>query len=118
MNLLLVVEIDDHHVTVLNGDTFEPIHRFKTRFALHCGPKYSPGGRFVYFASRDGWITTYDIYNLKVVAEVHAGINTRNPYAWVDVFFGPNKDAVHVIDKSTLEIVKTLPHHRVNRRPR
>lgn len=29
-------------------------------------------------------------------------------YAWVDVFFGPNKDAVHVIDKSTLEIVKTL----------
>ena len=29
-------------------------------------------------------------------------------YAWVDVFFGPNKDAVHVIDKRTLEIVKTL----------
>ena len=29
-------------------------------------------------------------------------------YAWVDVFFGPNKDAVHVIDKSSFEIVKTL----------
>jgi hypothetical protein len=29
-------------------------------------------------------------------------------YAWVDVFFGPNKDKVHVIDKQTLEIVKTL----------
>jgi hypothetical protein len=29
-------------------------------------------------------------------------------YAWVDVFFGPNRDAVHVIDKETLEIVKTL----------
>ena len=29
-------------------------------------------------------------------------------YAWVDVFFGPNKDKVHVIDKKTLEIVKTL----------
>lgn len=78
MNLFLVVEIGDHHVTVLNGDTFEPIHRFKTRFALHGGPKYSPDGRFVYFASRDGWITKYDIYNLKVVAEVRAGINTRN----------------------------------------
>ena len=26
----------------------------------------------------------------------------------VDVFFGPHKDVVHVIDKSTLEIVKTL----------
>ena len=29
-------------------------------------------------------------------------------YAWVDVFFGPDKDAVHVIDKQSLEIVKTL----------
>ncbi len=78
MNLFLVVELGDHHVTLLNGDTFEPIHRFKSRFALHGGPKYSPDGRFVYFASRDGWITKYDIYNLKVVAEVRAGINTRN----------------------------------------
>ncbi len=32
----------------------------------------------------------------------------NTPYAWVDVYFGPNKDAVHVIDKRTLEIVKTL----------
>jgi hypothetical protein len=26
----------------------------------------------------------------------------------VDVFFGPNKDVMHVIDKKTLAIVKTL----------
>jgi hypothetical protein len=32
----------------------------------------------------------------------------NTPYAWVDVFFGPNRDAVHVIDKNALEIVKTL----------
>ena len=32
----------------------------------------------------------------------------RSRYAWVDVFFGPDRDAVHVIDKSSLEIVKTL----------
>jgi hypothetical protein len=30
------------------------------------------------------------------------------PYAWVDVFSGPNKDAIHVIDKQSLEIVETL----------
>ncbi|WP_315983820.1 cytochrome D1 domain-containing protein [Aliamphritea spongicola] len=29
-------------------------------------------------------------------------------YAWVDVFVGPDKDVMHVIDKATLEIVKTL----------
>ena len=32
----------------------------------------------------------------------------NSPYAWVDVFFGPNREVVHVIDKSTLKIVKTL----------
>ena len=32
----------------------------------------------------------------------------NTPYAWVDVFFGPNKDKVHIIDKRTLEIVETL----------
>jgi hypothetical protein len=32
----------------------------------------------------------------------------NSPYAWVDVFLGPHRDAVHVIDKATLEIVRTL----------
>ncbi len=78
MNLFIVVELGDHHATLLDGDKFEPIHRFKTRFALHGGPKYSPDGRYVYFASRDGWVSKFDIYNLKTVLEVRAGINTRN----------------------------------------
>lgn len=29
-------------------------------------------------------------------------------YAWAGVFFGPNKDLIHVIDKRTLEIAHTL----------
>ncbi|WP_126452204.1 cytochrome D1 domain-containing protein [Sulfuriflexus mobilis] len=78
LNLFIVVELGDHHATLLDGDKFEAIHRFKTRFALHGGPKYSPDGRYVYFASRDGWISKFDIYNLKMVAEIRAGINTRN----------------------------------------
>jgi mono/diheme cytochrome c family protein len=78
LNLFLVVELADHHVTVLDGDRFEPIHRFPSRYALHGGPKYGPDGRFVYFASRDGWISKFDMYNLTLVAEIRAGINTRN----------------------------------------
>lgn len=78
LNLFVVVELGDHHATILDGDRLEPITRFPTRFALHGGPKFSPDGRYVYFASRDGWITKYDIWNLKVIAEVRAGINTRN----------------------------------------
>ncbi len=78
LNLFLVVEGGDHHVTVLDGDRLEPITRFRSRFALHGGPKFSPDGRFVYFASRDGWISKYDLYRLELVAEIRAGINTRN----------------------------------------
>ena len=78
MNLFTVVEAGDHHVTILDGDRFEPIWRFPSRFALHGGAKYSPDGRFVYLGSRDGWVSKYDLWSLKPVAEVRAGINTRN----------------------------------------
>jgi cytochrome c5 len=78
LNLFVVVESGDHHVTILDGDSFEPIERFPSRYALHGGPKFSPDGRFVHFASRDGWITRYDLYGLEKTAEVRAGINTRN----------------------------------------
>lgn len=78
MNLFLVVEAGDHHVSVLDGDALTVIHRFPSRFALHGGPKFTSDGRYVFFASRDGWISKYDLWNLKTVAEVRAGINTRN----------------------------------------
>lgn len=78
MNLFTVVETGDHHVTILDGDTFNSIWRFKSRFALHGGAKYSPDGRFVYFASRDGWVSKYDLWTLQPVAEIRVGINTRN----------------------------------------
>ncbi len=77
-NVFVVVESGDHHVTILNGDTFEVITRFKSHFALHGGPKFTRDAHFVYFASRDGWVSKYDLYNLRFVSEVRVGINTRN----------------------------------------
>ena len=78
MNLFVVVEGGDHHVSLVDGDKFEVITRFPTRFALHGGPKFTPDGRYVFFGSRDGWITKYDLWRLRVVAEVRAGLNMRN----------------------------------------
>jgi cytochrome c553 len=78
LNLFVVVEAGDHHVTILDGDTFAPLTRFETHFALHGGPKFTRDGRFVFFMSRDGWVTKYDLWALKTVAEVRAGINSRN----------------------------------------
>ena len=78
MNLFVVVEVGDHHATILDGDRFEPLARFPTRFALHGGPKFSPDGRYVFFMSRDGWVSKYDLWTLTMLSEVRAGINSRN----------------------------------------
>jgi DNA-binding beta-propeller fold protein YncE/cytochrome c553 len=112
MNLFIVVEGGDHHVSVLDGDKLEPIYRFASRYALHGGPKFSPDGRYVYFASRDGWISKFDIWNLKLVAEVRAGINTRNAavssdgrYVMVANYLPGNL----VLLNADLELVKVIP---------
>ncbi|MBU3028716.1 nitrite reductase [Paracoccus marinaquae] len=78
MNITLVVETGDHHVSVLDGDTFEVLDRFATPFAVHGGPKFSPDGRFVFIMSRDGWVQKYDIWSLQEVGRIRAGLNSRN----------------------------------------
>ncbi|ASJ24362.1 cytochrome D1 domain-containing protein [Laribacter hongkongensis] len=77
-NLFVVVEAGDHHVSIVDGDRFTVLARFASHYALHGGPKFSPDGRFVYFASRDGWVTQYDLYSLQIVADIRVGLNTRN----------------------------------------
>ena len=113
LNIFLVVESGDHHVTVLDGDKFEPIYRFPSRFALHGGPKYSSKGRYVYFTSRDGWISKFDLYQLKMIAEIRVGINARNTAISSDdqyVIVGnymPN--TLVILDADDLSLIKTIP---------
>jgi mono/diheme cytochrome c family protein/DNA-binding beta-propeller fold protein YncE len=112
MNLFIVVEAGDHHVSILDGDRLEPIHRFASRYALHGGPKFSPDGRHVYFASRDGWISKFDIWNLKLVAEVRAGINTRNAAVSADgryVMVANYLPGNLVLLDAELRLVKIIP---------
>jgi cytochrome c553 len=111
LNLFVVVEAGDHHVTILDGDRLEPIHRFASRYALHGGPKFTPDGRYVFFASRDGWISKFDLWNLKTVAEVRAGINTRNAAVSADgryVMVANYLPHSLVLLDAELELVKVL----------
>lgn len=73
LNLFVVVESGDTHVSLVDGDRFEVIHRLQARPTLRGAPRFSPDGRFAYFGSRDGWITRFDLWNLGLVAEVRAG---------------------------------------------
>ncbi len=78
MNITLVVETGDHHVSVLDGDSFAVLDRFATPFAVHGGPKFTPDGRFVFIMSRDGWVQKYDLWALAEVGRIRAGLNSRN----------------------------------------
>jgi hypothetical protein len=111
LNLFVVVEAGDHHVTILDGDRLEPLHRFASRFALHGGPKFTPDGRYVFFASRDGWISKFDLWNLKTVAEVRAGLNTRNAAVSADGRYVVAANFLPhslVVLNADLELVKVL----------
>jgi len=112
LNLFVVVEAGDHHVTILDGDRFEPLARFPSRYALHGGPKFSPDGRYVYFASRDGWISKYDLWRLAPVAEIRAGLNTRNAAVSSDgryVLVGNYlPHTLVVLDAADLAVIKVL----------
>lgn len=113
MNLFIVVETGDHYATLLDGDTFEPISRFPTRYALHGGPKFSPDGRYVFFSSRDGWVSKYDIWNLQTVAEIRVGINTRNIAVSSDGRYVIAANYlpfdVVILDASDLSLIKIIP---------
>lgn len=78
MNVTLVVETGDSHISVLDGDSFNVLDRFETPPAVHGGPKFSPDGRYVFIMSRDGWVQKYDIWSLHEVGRVRAGLNSRN----------------------------------------
>lgn len=78
LNIFLVVETGDHHVSVLDGDRFEVMARFPTPYAVHGGPKFTPDGRFVFIMSRDGWVQKYDLWSLAEVARIRTGLNSRN----------------------------------------
>ena len=64
---------------------------------------------------KDGVVSVIDMKTWETVKQIRTmgpGFFMRShensPYVWVDVFFGPNRDKMHIIDKETLEIVRTL----------
>lgn len=76
--LFLVVEADGAHLSLLDGDRFEVVHRFASRAATLGKPSFTADGRFAYVGSRDGWIGQYDLRSLTPVAQVRAGRSLRH----------------------------------------
>ncbi len=113
LDLFVVVEKGDHHASLLDGDRFVRLARFPTPRALHGGPKFTRDGRFVHFASRDGWLLRYDLWSLQPVVKVRAGVATRNIALTPDGRFLVVADtlprAVVVLDAVDYRPVEVIP---------
>ena len=84
---------------------------------LGSGITWMSKGRHVMAAPhlKEGVLSVIDIDSWKLVKTIKTDgpgfflrSHENSPYVWADVFFGPHKDEMHIIDKETLEIVKTL----------
>ena len=108
-----------HNGQVINLDDGKKIATIDMQGMPHLGSgiTWDYQGKQV-FASpniKDGLVSVIDMENWQVIKEIKTlgpgffmRSHANSSYAWVDVFFGPNKDKVHIIDKSTLKIVKTI----------
>ena len=76
-NLFMVVEGGRGEVCIMEGKGFTLLDRVKVG-RIHGGPKFDYTFHYAYMVSRDGWIVKYDLYGLKEIARIRAGINTRN----------------------------------------
>jgi len=118
-NRFVVVEQGDHHLTVLDGDRFQVLARLPTHYAVHGGPKFSPDGRFVTVASRDGWVEKFDLWALEKVAEIRVAVNTRNVAVSSDgryVAVANTLPETLVILDSNLAPIKILPGQSLDRK--
>ncbi len=75
--LFVVVERDGRRLALVDGELREVVARLDIRWPVHGAPVFSPEGRFVYLGSASGWVTKVDLWNLRTVAEVRAGLVQR-----------------------------------------
>lgn len=75
--LFVVVERDGRRLALVDGEHREVVARLDVRWPVQGAPVFSPDGRFVYLGSASGWVTKVDLWNLRTVAEVRAGLVQR-----------------------------------------
>lgn len=113
ININVLFESGEMHVIVFDGNKLEPIIRFPVRSTLHGTAIYDSTGHYVYLSSSDGWISKFDLHQLKMVSEIRVGINTSSIAISSDDQFiivgnySPN--TLVVLDAKNLGLVKVIP---------
>lgn len=115
MKLFVVVEAGDDHVSLVDGERFETLHRFRSREALRGAPRLSPDGRL---ARRPDPLARRGGARRRAAAQLHRRA-ARYRRAVGDLAFdwngtrvlalpNPGRAAIEVIDLRTWQPVKTI----------
>ncbi len=72
-DLQLVVMGGGHDIIIFDGEQLTPVQRIHKRSALVGDPQRTRDGRFAYFATRDGWISKFDLRQRRTVAGIRVG---------------------------------------------
>lgn len=110
---------DGEHAVVVHLDVRREIAELPLSGLPHLGSGISwmRGGRRVMATPhlKDAAITVLDMATWQPIRRIETtgpGFFLRSHensrYAWTDTFNGPKRDVIHIIDKETLEIVRTL----------
>ena len=112
-DVLLVTQPDGGQVLVFDHGNLELLQRFKPRQPVLAQPKATPDGHYVFVASKDGWLTQYDLRQGGVpVAEVRAGLELRDFALSADgrwVLVGNATPHSLALFDSQLNLVRTYP---------
>jgi WD40 repeat protein len=78
LQVLWMVTPDKYRIDLIDGDSFAPIGQLSSQFLLDGKPQFSSDGRYAFFASKDGWVSKYDVQHRSLVAYIRVGLQTQN----------------------------------------
>ena len=113
LNLTVLIESDGSHVTIVDSNKLHPVIRFPVRYPLQGKPIYDSTGQYVYLSSQEGWVSKFDLHQLKMVFEIRVGINANSiALSSDDRFIIVGNDLPNtmvVLDAKNLGLIKVIP---------
>lgn len=112
-NQLVVIQSGERYLTLMDGDKLTPVHRFSTQSALQGKPLFDTTRRYMYFLTKDGWLSKFDSYRFKTVAKIRLGITSSGAAISSDnkfIIIGNSvPNTLVILNASNLKLVKIIP---------
>lgn len=76
-DVFMLVEADGHRLSLFDARRRTVLQRLDSEPALQGAPRFAPDGRHAFFAAADGWVVKFELWPLRVAAQVQVGTDLR-----------------------------------------